>query len=112
MHRDGSVETVVVTGDLALEIDEIQYQTGEGPCAAGPLLGGQGGLQLLENSTATVGPISVSTPGATSWSTTRTSDVLTRWACRASRNWPAIRSPLDGSGEALSVQFIARAVSC
>lgn len=31
-HRDGSVETRVWTGNLVTDLDELQYELGEGPC--------------------------------------------------------------------------------
>ena len=31
-HRDGGIETVAVTDDLVRELDQLQYDVGEGPC--------------------------------------------------------------------------------
>ncbi len=31
-HRDGTVETKAATSDLVLELDQLQYSLGEGPC--------------------------------------------------------------------------------
>lgn len=34
MHADGSVETRAATGPLVRELDELQYELGEGPCVS------------------------------------------------------------------------------
>ena len=59
---------------------------------------------------ASSAPMSVSTPGATLWSTTRTDEVRSPWPRSAAWNCETIRSPLEGSGEGFSVQLSASAL--